>query len=68
MLTTGANWRSPIGTFRLVVDKGKPGNLVSFCEIGVKKISPTRYEVRHTNWRPTRDLHVLIIQPGVLGR
>ena len=63
VLTTGANWRSPIGSFRLVVDKGKPGNLVSFCETGVKKISPTQYEVRHNNWRPTRDLHVLIIEP-----
>ena len=63
VLTTGATWRSPIGSFRLVVDKGKPGNLVSFCETGVKKISPTQYEVRHTNWRPTRDLHVLIIEP-----
>jgi hypothetical protein len=63
ILTTGGNWRSPIGSFRLVVDKGKPGNLVSFCETGVKKISPTQYEVRHANWRPTRDLHVLIIEP-----
>ena len=60
ILTTGANWRSPIGSFRLVVDKGSPRNLVSFCESGVKKISPTQYEVRHRNWRPTRDLHVLI--------
>jgi len=64
ILTTGANWRSPIGSFRLVVDKGKPGNLVSFCETGVKKISPTQYEVRRANWRPTRDLHVLIIEPA----
>ncbi|MGI8705050.1 MAG: DUF4424 domain-containing protein [Sphingomicrobium sp.] len=63
ILTTGANWRSPIGEFRLVVDKGRPENLVSFCETGVKKISPTQFEVRHTNWRPTRDLHVLIIEP-----
>ena len=63
VLTTGANWRSPIGSFRLVVDKGKPGNLVSFCETGVSKISPTQYEVRRTNWRPTSDLHVLIIEP-----
>ena len=63
VLTTAANWRSPIGTFRLVVDKGKPGNLVSFCETGVKKISQTQYEVRHTNWRPTSDLHVLIVEP-----
>lgn len=63
ILTTGGNWRSPIGRFRLVVDKGKPGNLVSFCETGVKKISPTQYEVRHNNWRPRQDLHVLIIEP-----
>jgi hypothetical protein len=63
ILTTGANWRSPIGEFRLVVDKGKPGNLVSFCETGVRKIGATQYEVRHSNWRPTRDLQVLIIEP-----
>lgn len=68
ILTTGANWRSPIGSFRLVVDKGKPGNLVSFCESGVKKIGPSQYEVRHANWRPTRDLHVLIIEPGKYSR
>ena len=63
ILTTGGNWRSPIGDFRLVVDKGKPGNLVSFCAAGVRKIGPTRFEVRHKNWRPTRDLNVLIIEP-----
>jgi hypothetical protein len=63
ILTTGANWRSPIGDFRLVVDKGKPGNLVSFCETGVRQIGPTLFEARHKNWRPTRDLHVLIIEP-----
>ena len=64
VLTTGANWRSPIGAFRLVVDKGAPGNLVSFCAEGVRKISPTRFEVRHSNWRPDRDLKVLIVTPG----
>jgi hypothetical protein len=63
ILTTGANWRSPIGDFRLVVDKGDPRNLVSFCETGVRRISPTQFEVRHHNWRPTSDLHVLIVQP-----
>ena len=64
ILTTGANWRSPIGRFRLVVDKGAPENLVSFCGEGVRKISPTQFEVRHTNWRPDRDLKVLIVTPG----
>ncbi len=62
ILTTGGNWRSPIGDFRLVVDKGRADNLLSFCETGVRRISPTQFEVRHQNWRPTRDLHVLIVQ------
>jgi hypothetical protein len=63
ILTTGANWRSPIGEFRLVVDKGDPTHLVSFCAEGVRRISPTQFEVRHRNWRPTRDLHVLFLHP-----
>ncbi|MGQ0659760.1 DUF4424 domain-containing protein [Sphingosinicella sp.] len=63
ILTTGGNWRSPIGEFRLVVDKGLPGNLVSFCGEGVRRISPTQFEIRRRNWRPTRDLNVLILRP-----
>jgi uncharacterized protein DUF4424 len=63
ILTTGAGWRSPIGEFRLVVDKGDPGNLVSFCGEGVRRISPTRFEIRRSNWRPSSDLHVLIVRP-----
>jgi hypothetical protein len=64
ILRTGANWRSPIGDFRLVVDKGNARNMVSFCETGVRRISPTQFEVRHQNWRPTRDLEILIVEPG----
>src|SRR5688572_14439808 len=62
ILTTGGNWRSPIGDFRLVVDKGSPNAIVSFCGEGVRRISPTQFEVRHRNWRPDRDLAVLIVQ------
>ena len=62
ILTTGGNWRSPIGDFRLVVDKGAP-KIVSFCGDGVRKIRPTRFEIRHRNWRPDRDLEVLIVSP-----
>ncbi len=64
VLTTGGHWRSPIGRFRLVVDKGAPENLVSFCGEGVRKISPTRFEMVRTHWRPDRDLKVLIVSPG----
>jgi uncharacterized protein DUF4424 len=63
ILTTGANWRAPIGDFRLVVDKGSPRNLVSFCGEGVRRIGPTQFEIRRRNWRPTQDLHVLILVP-----
>jgi hypothetical protein len=61
VLTTGGNWKKPIGDFRLTVDKGKAANLVSFCATGVRKVSPTRFEVRKTNWRPDRDLAILIL-------
>ncbi|HEX8064638.1 MAG TPA: DUF4424 domain-containing protein [Allosphingosinicella sp.] len=67
ILTTGANWRSPIGDFRLVVDKGAEANLVSFCGEGVRKVSPTRFEMRKSNWRPDRDLRILIVQARPAG-
>jgi hypothetical protein len=63
VLTSGANWKGPIGRFRLVVDKGDPKNLVSFCATGVKKIAPTRFEVVYDNFTPKQDLNVLIVRP-----
>jgi hypothetical protein len=63
ILTTGANWGGPIGSFVLVVDKGSPTNLVSFCANGVREISPTRFEVRITNFIPKDDLFILILEP-----
>lgn len=61
VLVTGGNWKKPIGDFRLVVDKGSPKNLVSFCGSGVKKISPTQFEMRRSNWRPEKDLSILLL-------
>lgn len=63
VLKTGGNWAKPIGDFRMVIDKGAAANLVSFCASGVKKIAPTRFEVRKTNWRPEKDLWILILKP-----
>ncbi len=62
ILSSGRNWRGPIGTFRLVVDKGSADNLVSFCMDGVTKISPTRFEIRKANFEPSRDIDVLIVE------
>jgi hypothetical protein len=63
ILVTGGNWKKPIGSFRLVVDKDDPRDLVSFCGDGVRKIGPTQFELRKTNWRPTSDLSVLFLTP-----
>ena len=61
ILSTGANWDGPIKDFRLVIDKGDPSNLVSFCGEGVKKIGPTQFEMRKSDFTPTGDLNVLIL-------
>jgi hypothetical protein len=67
VLSSGANWGAPIGEFRLVVDKGSPDSLVSFCMDGVKAISPTQFEVRKTDFRPDGDLSILILERAPKG-
>jgi hypothetical protein len=55
-----ANFSSgPIGSFRLVVDKGKPANLVAFCPADRRKISETQFEWTVTKFTPQRDLDVV---------
>ncbi|GGI24349.1 DUF4424 family protein [Bradyrhizobium guangdongense] len=63
ILVTGANWSGPIREFRLVVDKGAPENLLSFCGHGVRKISPTQFEVRASNFVPSANISLLILKP-----
>lgn len=64
ILTTGANWPGPIKSFRLVIDKGAPENLVSFCGQGVRKISPTQFELHASNFVPSSNLSLLILKPS----
>ncbi|HEU0216054.1 MAG TPA: DUF4424 domain-containing protein [Stellaceae bacterium] len=63
ILTTGANWAGPIADFTLTVDKGSPDNLISFCGTGVKKLTPTQFQLNYTNFTPTADLAILILTP-----
>lgn len=62
ILKTGANWAGPIKDFRLVVSKGEADSLISFCGEGVKKISPTEFEMRKTDFTPGEDLHLLMLK------
>jgi Domain of unknown function (DUF4424) len=61
VLKSGSNWKGTIKDFRMVVDKGKAENLLSFCAEGVKKISPTQFEVKKTDFEPKDDLNFLIV-------
>jgi uncharacterized protein DUF4424/YARHG domain-containing protein len=61
VLTTGANWSGPIKQFRLVVDKGDPKNLVSFCGRNVKQVGPTQFEMTISDFTPKKDLAILFL-------
>jgi hypothetical protein len=67
ILTTGANWSGPIGSFRMIIDKGAPENLVSFCGQSVRKISPTQFELRASNFVPSTNVSLLILIPAQPG-
>ena len=63
IVSTGSNWAGgTIGRFRLVVDKGAPENLVSFCGTDVRKIGPTTFEMEATDYWPEREIDVLILE------
>jgi hypothetical protein len=62
VLTTGKNWKGPIGAFRLTLDKGKPDNIISFCLDGVRKTGPTTFVVERRNFEPEKDLSVMIFE------
>jgi len=62
ILKTGANWSGPIGDFRLVIDKGSPENLVSFCGENVKKIGPTQFEMTKKDFLPDGNLAIVILK------
>lgn len=61
LLKSGANPPMPIKELRIVIDKGKPDRLVSFCLDNVTKISPTAFEIRLKDFTPDRDLKILLI-------
>lgn len=63
ILTTGANWAKPIANFKLTVERD-PNELVSFCWKGkgkVKKVEPTTFEIKESNFVPKHDFDVAFI-------
>jgi hypothetical protein len=63
ILKTANSWSGPIGRFHLTLDKLKPEKVLSLCWDGeLKKTGPTTYESTLTNFAPTRDIHMLVLE------
>jgi hypothetical protein len=67
VLTTANTWNGPIGTFHLTIDKGHPRNILSLCIDGLRKTGPTTFEMEKKEFRPDRDLQLLIVS-GLEGQ
>lgn len=63
ILTTANNWSGPIRHFHLEIDSDAPGEVLLTCTPSVKQTSGTRYELDATDFRPDRNLDIVIIQP-----
>lgn len=63
VLTTGNNWKGPIGRFRLVLDKVKPQNILSLCwDHPLRKAGPTTFVSEIADFAPERDLKILVLE------
>ena len=62
VLTTANTWAGPIGSFKLTIDKGDAGNVLSLCIDGIKKTGPTTFVVEKKNFTPQRELNLLVVK------
>jgi hypothetical protein len=68
ILTTGANWAGPIGSFHLTID-GSPGarapaqvGLIAGCtEMPLHRSGPVRLEGVASDYVPRRDLNIMMV-------
>jgi hypothetical protein len=61
MLTTGANWKGPIGRFVLRIKKDTPSKKTSVCMDGFRKVDARTFVLEKTDFVPTQDLKVAFI-------
>ena len=63
VLTTGNNWKGPIGRFHLVLDKLQPENVLSLCwDGGLRRVGPTSFESARESFAPKNDIRLLVLQ------
>jgi hypothetical protein len=63
ILTTGANWKGPIKSFKLTIAKRSSSDRVSTCISDTRRLSPTTFEVVRSNFVPTDDLRFVFFAP-----
>lgn len=63
VLTTGANWKGPIGRFRLTVEKPGADSILSTCFDGLRKVDATRFVFKAENFTPRADLKFAFFYP-----
>ena len=68
ILTTANNWNGPIKHFRLEIDSDTPDDILLTCMPSIKQTSPTRYELDVSDFRPDRNLAIVILQPNKTQR
>ena len=68
ILTTANNWSGPIKHFHLKIDSDTPNDILLTCMPSIKQISPTRYELDASDFRPDRNLAIVILQPNKTQR
>jgi hypothetical protein len=63
ILKTANNWQGGIGKFHLVIDKLKPGNVLSLCWDGrFAKTGPTTFAFDATDFHPQQDLAFVVLE------
>ena len=62
ILSTAQHWLGPIGHFRVTVDKGSPNRVASTCFQGLKQVGPTTFMAEKSNFQPTEELNVLLLE------
>ena len=61
ILTTANNWSGAIRNFHVAVVTESPEDLLFTCSDGLQPAGPARYEMTRTNFRPEKELDLLIL-------
>ena len=63
VLSTGNNWKGPIGHFHLVLDKLEPANVLSLCwDTALVRKGPATFESTSESFAPKGDLRILVLR------